>query len=192
MTLTREQFQKARDSGLSVEQIVEFEKRRQTEQPVSTQNPTDSIATQGLSYVKEHPFKSFFNPAAKTITGKSFIERSQEVPISAKMTGNPVLDPIRAGVAGVGALKRDIGAYAADFATTPSTYVGIPAIKLAGKSISSTKNVIGKFFNFNKKGLDLATKVRGVAAEAKSSAVEKFGKTLDDLANANPDKSISL
>lgn len=201
MPLTREQFQSARNAGFSVEQIVGFEKRRQTEQPLSTQKPIESIATQGFSYIKEHPFKSFFDPAAKTITGKSLLEHSQETPIPTRMTGNRILDTASAIGMGVHGFQRDVAALGADIATSPASLAtaGIGAIskvQTLGKGIfngvKSGVGNIGKFFNFNKKGLDLATKVRGVAAEAKSSAVEQFGKTLDDLANANPDKSISL
>ena len=55
---------------------------------------TESMSTMGIKgYAKKHPFKTALEPAAKTITGKSLLERSQEASVPGMQpTGNKVMD----------------------------------------------------------------------------------------------------
>ena len=112
--------------------------------------PNSSIATQGASYLTEHPFKSAFEPAAKTLTGTSLLEKSQGSSVFNKPPTNPLQF---AGEFGLG-LGRDIGAMGADILSTPANVVTAPLtalkpVQMAGKAIARSKvgQGVGKVLN---------------------------------------------
>lgn len=93
-----------------------------------------------LKNIVDHPFQAIFNPAAKTLTGKSLQERAveatpiQESPVKVNNTATvvaptqadfiiPFLKQAGAGMAGS----------VADIATTPASYIPLPLGKLLGK-----------------------------------------------------------
>lgn len=100
-----------------------------------------SIATQGASFLTQHPFKALLQGAPETLTGKSMLERSQESPISiAKNEPAWAYIPRAMGTG----LARDIGAMGVDMATSPTTAItaGLGALKpvqAAGEALMATK-----------------------------------------------------
>ena len=109
----------------------------------------DSVATQGIDYVRQHPFKTAFDPALKTLTGKGISERVDEKlgmkPYeAASMYGN---NPIINALAIAQGTGTGITADLADMATAPINAVGglvtkIPGVKQAGQAIA--KSPIGQ------------------------------------------------
>jgi len=136
---------------LARQELARRELARRQQQP----KPVESIQSQGMSYVSEHPFKTAFEPITKTVTGRSLQERSQATPISAKMTGNRILDPLRAGVAGMGAYGQDVMAMGADMLSTPANLIGgaasaLKPVQAAGKAIAGSKvgKAVGGVLNY--------------------------------------------
>lgn len=122
---------------------------RETPQP-------DSIATQGLGYVKEHPFKTLFDPALKTLTGKGISERVDEnigmkpYEVASKFGNNPIIN----AMAITQGTTMGVAADLADMATAPINAVGglvtkIPGVKQAGQAIAKSKigQSVGNFLN---------------------------------------------
>ena len=135
MPLTKEQFESARKAGFSVEKIINFEKRRQAEQPdFSSFNPVtyegapDFVG--GLSQASQpqsfNPFKAAFTPVSQQFGGPSIeqvlIER---FPIKAEESGRPLNMLRRFGTSMAGGI--------ADIAQTPGSYIPLPIGKLLGK-----------------------------------------------------------
>ena len=116
---------------------------------------SQSIATQGLGYVKEHPFKTAFDPIAKTLTGKSIAQRIEEKrPIqeftkNADLYGNnPFMNALTIGQQTL----EGTGAELAEMATAPASIIGyglskIPKVQQAGQVIAKSKigQAIGDF-----------------------------------------------
>lgn len=153
----------------------------QTVQPPPSQ-PVDSVATQGSSYITQHPYKTAFQPIAQTLTGKSLLDRSQGSAVFSKPPSNPLefLGEYGAG------LTRDIGAYGADMATTPANIAGsalaaTKPVQMAGKAIAGSgvgqmagkvfnsplEKVPGKTFNYFKDVFTGSEKARIVGEESK-------------------------
>ena len=99
----------------------------------------DSVATMGISYLKEHPFKSLLQGIPETLTGKSIEDRAHEatkpfegvrkdeqgtviVPKESDYQGSFIREAL-AGMAGS----------AVDVATAPASYLPIPGAKLLGE-----------------------------------------------------------
>lgn len=138
---------------------------------------TPSIATQGLSYVKEHPYKSFFDPATKSLTGSSALEISQQEPVS-----NRPDQPVQNFVKG---FHRDVAAAAGDFFTTPANLAtmgvaAIPGVKQVG---GAALEAIGN----NKIGQGIGKVLNSPINKIGSKIGESFGnvrpKPIQDLAN---------
>src|SRR3990167_1359539 len=99
----------------------------------------ESISSEGLSYLTKHPYKSFFNDPTETITGKSLLERSQEIPIERGRIGifeEPDISYIpRATIQGT---IRDMSSLVAGSLASPVSLatMGIGAIPAAGKTVA--------------------------------------------------------
>ena len=130
-----------------------------TEQPTQQQQPQQQKPSM-LGTIAKAAFpgsalfqKETWQPLSQTFTGKSLTQRSQEIPISAKMTGNKFMDTVSAVGAGVGAFQRDVAASAVDMATTPANYLGGAVVGVAPKIIKGTGKLVaapfkatGRFF----------------------------------------------
>lgn len=86
-------------------------------------------------------------------------------------------------------VSTDPFGFGSDVVGAASLASGAPA---AGKAIGGTATKVGEFFNFDKKGLDLASRVRTLAAKSHQGAVDTFGAEVDNLAKANPTLSVSI
>lgn len=106
----------------------------------------DSIATQGLGYLKEHPFKSLFQGLPETITGKSMEQRSVDYTQNPKF-GQSDIAPFDKNIPNAGnvAMTNMLGGQAIDMATAPANAMG-PVIKSLGKATGLTQliNTVGK------------------------------------------------
>lgn len=106
----------------------------------------DSVMTKGLSYIKEHPVKSFFDPITKTLTGESLQEKSLKapVPLVNQPKGNPLGDIPSYMEHFTTGLMRDTGAMAADVMTSPATLATgglakIPGVQKGVEAIAKSK-----------------------------------------------------
>jgi len=170
---------------------------------IGKQDPS-SVSEGGFNYVKEHPFKTVFEPAAKTLTGKSLEDMAQNATKPKESDYNPESVNYAEYKKKWGkypdAIDLNPGAYmknaasgmaggAADVVTTPGNYIPIPLGKIA-KPIAKIKirnTTVG----------DLATKLpinKDVVSNAKKMIGEKdFTPILDKNAVAyrqllNPSK----
>lgn len=175
-----------------------------------------SIASQGLSYVKEHPYKTILDPALKTLTGKSLYERSLEAPIPTRMTGNKFMDAGSSVGQFAQGFTRDAAAMAGDVATSPITAItaglgAIPAVQKAGAAIAATKpaQALGRFLTKNRKPVQvvkqfvdnirrtkdpigLARNVRAQLFQRKKEVGEAFESGIKALSEANPAARVDL
>lgn len=103
---------------------------------IGKHDPT-SVADGGLNYVKEHPFKTVFEPVAKTLTGKSLNDMAME---SIDTSGKDFVAPDRPFDRNLPFVQPKIAAETfnkgvvadvADMATTPGSYIPIPLGKIA-------------------------------------------------------------
>lgn len=99
-----------------------------------------SIKTEGMSYASNHPFKTAFDPLAKTLTGQSVQDRAlsatqvQEPSVKRNAQGTFIM-PKPGDVFG-GKVKNaaaGMAGSAADIATTPASYAPIPGMAVANK-----------------------------------------------------------
>lgn len=127
--------------GLTVDDIRNFKGGINVEKTPQSQ----SIATQGLGYVKEHPFKTTFEPIAKTLTGKTIEETVDEkigmMPhmIASKFGNNPIANAYAISAGTIGGTAGQI----AESFTAPASIVSafaskIPAVQQAGKAIANS------------------------------------------------------
>lgn len=164
----------------------------------------DSIATQGIGYIAQHPVKSVVQGLPETITGKSMADRAYDSSAKTPLTDIQKQDyqknwnqpPDKFTELGVGDRFKAAGGMAVDMATSPLNVVGglagKPIAQALGKGLSSGVDSIKNFLNFDQRALTLGQQVRQVAGAAKQAAVDRFGGSLDGLAKANPNTSISL
>lgn len=101
---------------------------------IPTETPTtikaDVESFNPIQNIVQHPFKAVLEPAAKTVTGKSFQERAQEATAPAFRKVPSVTEywdaVAKNTIAG-------IGGQVADIATTPASYIPLPIGKIIGK-----------------------------------------------------------
>lgn len=147
---------------------------------------TESIATQGLGYLKEHPFRANFEPAAKTITGKSLEEYGNEIAQNPSM-GQSAERPFdkNLGVVKPAAMGLAMAGQIGDMITTPATYELGPALKVAGliggKILSPITKPIGKYMQESKAVKEGLAKIENVFTKPyglpKDSLVRKIEET---------------
>lgn len=170
----------------------------------------DSVATQGIDYVRQHPFKSTFEPVTKTITGKTVANvvddsglAMKNLQANTKFYGNNPISRIKSVAENT---MLDTGAQLADMAQTPGTYLAGPALKLGGKIASKAGQVIpktiktaaagihnsivklpNKAFRFSKDPLDVLNK-EGITANTTTDyaniAKQKLTERSQQLENA--------
>ncbi len=142
--LTEEQYNKAIESGYKPEEIVEFEKQRQIDESKQDNKSKDSISTQGLGYVKEHPVKTLVQGLPETITGKSMEERAVEN-VNSKDFMQSKEAPYDKFIpqAGQAAENQIVGGQIIDQATAPINYIG-------GAAMKALKGILPKVLKFEK------------------------------------------
>ncbi len=101
----------------------------------------DSVATSGLDYIKEHPFKSVLQGLPETLTGKTLQDRSIE-----KFGGTEKdVDMNKPGASYAKVFLKTFlagaGGTAGDLALSPSSYLPIPGLKQAAKIKVGTTTV---------------------------------------------------
>ncbi len=137
-----------------------------------------SVATMGASYFKEHPFKTIFEPATKTMTGKSIADRMTEGGVNtdafvAKERPYDSKLKFAKPIAATETFMKGTAGTIADIATTPASAIPLP-IKAAGRIPIGSTNVgriasnvaVGKGFGKGIKDL-----------QALESHLQKIGKT---------------
>lgn len=99
----------------------------------------DSVATKGFNYFTEHPFKTMFEPAAKTLTGKSLEDRAMDtvstdnvVPTPSNRPYDTNLPLVKPKVFTDKMIAGEVGGVA-DAITTPGSYIPIPGAKAIGE-----------------------------------------------------------
>jgi hypothetical protein len=156
MPLTQQQFESAQKAGFSTEQIIAFEKER------NTTAPEPSIASQGLGYVGQHPYKAMadvaFNSPVKVITGKNpseYLDKAVGMKPyeAASMYGNNPI--INAGAIAQGTMN-DLAGQAADMVTPFNMFGGkvidavgkIPAVsKVMNYPLENIPQNLGRYFS---------------------------------------------
>ena len=104
---------------------------RELDQMFSIKYGEPSVASQGISYVGQHPFKTALQPISKTITGRSTQERIFEPKAVQLASQGKPFQSYFTGLAG------DIES----LAEAPISYVPIPGAGLAGKIPVGSTNV---------------------------------------------------
>lgn len=150
----------------------------------------ESVATQGLDYVKEHPFKTAFEPIAKTLTGETLANRLDKkigmkpYEAAANYGNNPIINALAIAQGTMTGTAADL----AEGFTAPVAAVGglvskIPGVQQAGKAIAQSpigqkigsvlnkpltgdKALEDKIFNLYNKTVG-GTKIRNLADTAK-------------------------
>ena len=100
-------------------------------------NKQDSVISQGIGYVSQHPFKTALQPLTQTITGKT----AQDMAIEASRIGmgnapaNALTWPTQFAKTAISGMAGS----AVDMATTPSNYMLAPVLGKLGKTIGDFK-----------------------------------------------------
>ena len=156
-----------------------------TEQPTQQQQPQQQKPSM-LGTIAKAAFpgsalfqKETWQPAAQSITGKSLTQRSQEIPISAKMTGNKFMDIASAVGAGVSAFQRDVAASAVDMATTPANYLGGGIVSGASKLVTKARDIENRIFNLYNFAVGGKVKNAGEVAKVVPSRIQAM-KTINE------------
>lgn len=182
--LTEEQFNKAKASGFTPDQIIGFEKQRKEK---SMSNQDTGISNKDIS---EHPFKSvaktLIQPATQSLTGKSLGQMSEESSVHTPFTQQQREDyknkwgmyPGKAEEMSIGDQLKTAGAMGIDIATNPSTYAVSPILKLLGMVGSSIAKPFQEAISQSK---ELATTAKEIGSASKSpeSIVRRMGELQD-------------
>lgn len=210
MPLTRDQFDSLTNQGFSVDEIVSFEKRRQTEsQPIQR---SDRFTLKSSQPYDSYSYGDAFKDTGKTVInslanlGENTINTVANIPQIPGQIGNAILHPIQTGSNVVQGIGNKINEYnsmdkLANKVSTDPIGFGSDAVtagmlaqggtSLAKGIVQGGKN-IGEAFNFDKKGLDLAQKARIVASQTHQAKIDSFGLSQEVIQKANPNSSISL
>lgn len=207
MPLTQEQFQKARSAGYSTEQIIGFEKKREStpvdrskfetpEYQGGANSPAkDSMATQGLGYLKEHPFKSVMQGLPETVTGKTMEQRAIENVNSPDFMQSETA-PFDRNIprAREAAENRIIGGQVADMASSPANYLAGPVLKAAGMAVSPITTPIGNAIKNVVKyakpqnQVKLAEEVQNGLMSQKRAVIDNYGKEYESIVGKSQNK----
>lgn len=154
MPLTQEQFQKAKAAGFTTDQIIGFEKQRESSTPDSMPHQEkDSMATQGLDYIKEHPVKSVMQGLPETVTGKTMEQRAIE-DVQSPDFGDRITPPRPGGLTPTqgerirsAAENRIVMGYAEDMVSSPINYLAAPILKATGTVVGKGAQTVSKGFS---------------------------------------------
>lgn len=187
--LTEVEYNKALESGYSHDEIVSLEKQRKIDESSSQKEnkpkTQESMATQGIGYLKEHPFKANFEPSSKTITGKSLEDYTNQIaqaPGMGQSTTAPY-DKNLGSVQPVSLLLNMIG-QAGDIATTPATYEAGPILKGTGQVLGKAGKYIGDIVS-KAKASYITDEVAPKAFSVYKNNVEKFTPEIESYAKTD-------
>lgn len=191
----------------------------QTQQPIQpqAQQPTESMATQGMDYLRQHPVKSLVDPIAKTLTGSSISETVDNKMGMEPFTRNFDLygnNPLANAKAIAEGTTQGIMANVADMVTSPVAQISqMKGVQQLGTALANTKagkavgnvmnadvikslrggvNRIARNINNIKDPAKFGQEVRGSLFEAKRAVGKTFENDLNALVNKNPDGRINL
>jgi len=180
----------------------ELAKRESSRTPTAVSEP-ESVATMGVDYVRQHPFKSLFQGLPQTLTGKTVEDRAVEninSPDFMQVESAPYDRQIpRAGNA---AFNRVVGGQMADMATAPANALAAPVLKGVGMAGGAIKSAvqgtpIGKLISDMGKyskpqaQAEFADEVQNALLSRKRSVIDNFGKDYEGIIGKS-DKSVSL
>ena len=135
---------------------LEREKAMNSQQPLSQgQKQPESIANQGLSYVKDHPYKSLLDPIAKTLTGQSISDRVMNKAGMASVTNDADLygnNPLANAMTIANNTAMGTGLDLAEGLTSPVALLGgllskVPGVQQAGQAVANSPvgKAVGEF-----------------------------------------------
>lgn len=109
----------------------------------------ESIATNGIGFLAQHPFKTQFQPLAKTITGKSLEDMAREHVMSEEFTRPPPDAPFDRNLKFINPkASLEVGyAQNADLASAPINAFGGPIVKAGAKVIGAGADAVSKIPN---------------------------------------------
>ncbi len=161
----------------------------------ASQQPTPSIATEGASYLTNHPFKSLFEGGLKTATGKGMADRVDESVGMGIFTnsfdtfGN---NPIANANAIARATMLGTGTQIAESFTAPAAIFAGPILKGTGQVLGKSFNFVGNVLN-KAKASYITDEVAPKAFNVYKNNVEKFTPEIQNYAKIDlgvPDEAI--
>lgn len=174
-------------SSMQPSESSSFSEAKFQEAPVvASQSQTpDSMSTQGLGYLKEHPFLSIFQGLPQTITGKSIEDRAVQN-INSPSFGQSDSAPFNKNIPNAGniALAQVIGGQALDMATSPATYLAGPILKGTGQVLGKSAKYVGDILN-KAKASYITDEVAPKAFNVFKSNVDNFTPEIENYAKAD-------
>lgn len=141
----------------------------------------DSVATQGLDYLHQHPFKSILQGLPETLTGTSMANRMQDsiqqnIPQANQRPFDSNIAQAQKDEPGIVQAKTEAGIMGsvADQALTPANYTPLPIAEIAGKIPVGATN-LGRIASNIGVGSGFRQGVKDM--QALDSHLEQIGKT---------------
>lgn len=156
----------------------------------------ESMATQGLDYVKEHPFKTAFQGAPETITGKTMEQRAVDNVVNSPDFMQSKTAPFDKFLpqARQAAENRIVGGQMIDMATSPAAYLAGPVLKTAGlvggKIAAPLINPLKSVMKYAKpqNQVKLADEVQNAFMSQKRNVIDKYGKEYEEIIGKSENK----